>query len=242
MSIRDHIASLEELSALDAEIRHLDEQLNTDRESLAGLKQEVERLNERITADTATIAEMVHTRAEQSQEARQLLNQIEKSREKLTRARNEREQNAASRELEELRRLHKDREEEIGKLAILEAQAQKSKEEAEAERAKVIDELASIEAATSGRLAEVEKTRDERAAVRKDVAAKIPKPVLRRYDTIRRRKGVAIAATHDGTCLACQMAMPPQMFQRILRGDAMELCPHCQRILYYRAPLPKEES
>lgn len=241
MSIRDHIASLEELSALDAEIRQLDEQLNTDRESLAGLKQEVARLDQRIVADAGTIAEMGRTRNEQSAEARQLATQVEKSREKLARARNEREQNAASREQEELRRLHKDREEEIGKLAMLEAQAQKSKEEAEAERAKVLEQLSSIEAATSGRLAEVAKTREERLVVRKEVAAKIPKQVLSRYETIRKRKGLAIAATHDGTCLACRMAVPPQMFQRILRGDAMELCPHCQRILYYKAPPPKEE-
>ncbi len=242
MSIRDHIASLEELSALDAEIRHLDEQLTTDRDALAGTKQEIARLEERVASYSASIAEMGRARSEATQDARQLLTQVEKSREKLARARNEREQNAASREVEELRRLHKDREEEMGKLTMLEAQAQKSKEEAEAELAQKQEQLAALDASTTGKLSEVERTRDEKLVLRKDVAAKLPKGVLSRYDTIRRRKGVAIAATETGTCLACQMAVPPQLFQRILRGDAMELCPHCQRILYYKAPPPKPET
>ncbi len=242
MSIRDHIASLEELSALDAEIRHLDEQLTTDRDALAGIKQEIARLEERVASYSASIADMGRARGEATQDARQLSTQVEKSREKLGRARNEREQNAASREVEELRRLHKDREEEMGKLTMLEAQAQKSKEEAEAELAQKHEQLASMVESTTGKLAEAERARDEKLVLRKDAAAKLPKNVLSRYDTIRRRKGVAIAATETGTCLACQMAIPPQLFQRILRGDAMELCPHCQRILYYKAPPPKPET
>jgi hypothetical protein len=244
VSIRDHIASLEGLSALDADIRQLDEQLTLEREALASLKAELARLDEKIAADSGSIAEMGRARGELTTEARQMTAQVERSRDKLARARNEREQNAASRELEELRRLQKDREEEIGKLTMLETVAQKGKEEAEAERERVLEQLAASETNASGTLVEVERQRDAKLEERKVMAARIPKNVMSRYETIRKRKGIAIALTQDGTCLACRMSMPPQLFQRILRDEALELCPHCQRILYYKAPQapPKDEA
>jgi uncharacterized protein len=242
VSIREHIASLEELSTLDGEIRQLEEQLTQDREALASLKNDLAKLEERIAANTASITEMTHTRGELVQEARQMTLQVEKSREKLARARNEREQNAATRELEELRRLQKDREEEIGKLAMLEAAAQKSKEEAEAEQAKLHEQLSHTESSTCDKLGEIERQRNDKADARKRLAGRIPKNLLSRYEAIRKRRGVAIAMTQTGTCLACQMSLPPQLFQKILRDEAIETCPHCQRILYYRPAPPKDES
>lgn len=242
MSIREHIAYLENLSALDAEIRQLDEQLNHDREALAALKQDLARLEERIASDTSSISEMARMRGELTQEARQMAAQAEKSREKLARARNEREQNAASRELEELRRLQKDREEEVSKLTTLEAAAHKSKDEAEGDRARLLEQLTANESSISSRLVQVDQDKNAKIETRKQVASKIPKNLSNRYDAIRKRRGVAIAVTHDGTCLACRMSLPPQLFQRILRDEAIETCPYCQRILYHKPPPEKDET
>ncbi len=240
MSIREHIVFLEQLSSLDGEISKLQEQLAQDRDALASLKKELAKLDERIATDTASITEMGHTRGELVHEARQMTAQVEKSREKLARARNEREQNAATRELEELRRLQKDREEEIGKLAMLEAAAQKSKEEAEAERGRLLEQLSSNESTTHNELASLERQKNGKADERKQLAQRIPKSLLSRYEAIRKRRSVAIAMTQTGTCLACQMSLPPQLFQRILRDEAIELCPHCHRILYYKPPQKDE--
>ena len=57
---------------------------------------------------------MDKTRTELLAELRQMTQQIDRSREKLSRSRNERESNAAQREVEELRKLHRDREEDLG--------------------------------------------------------------------------------------------------------------------------------
>jgi hypothetical protein len=59
---------------------------------------------------------MDKTRGELIQDVRNMSQQLEHSREKLSRSRTERESNAAQRELEELRKLVRDREDEIGKL------------------------------------------------------------------------------------------------------------------------------
>jgi predicted nucleic acid-binding Zn-ribbon protein len=32
------------------------------------------------------------------------------------------------------------------------------------------------------------------------------------------------------------MRLPPMLFQKLMRGDAFEQCPSCNRILYYEPP------
>ena len=242
MSIQEQIACLEELSALDEQIRVVDDVLNKDRSALSEKREEIARLEERIATDEQSISEMAKARADLVQEVRQVTTQVDKSREKLSRARNERETNAVTRELEELRRIQKDREEEIGKLQMLETQALKSKDEAEAARSEVWQQLESTEGATSKKLDEVEGDKASMLARRKELAQKLPRQILSRYDMIRKRRGIAIAATSDGTCQACHMAVPPQLFQKILRLERLEQCPHCQRILYYKPEAPEPEA
>lgn len=239
MSIQEHIACLEVLSALDEEIRSIDEKLNKDRGALSEKKEELARLEERIAADDQSILEMSKARSDLVLEVRQVVSQVDKSREKLSRARNERETNAVTRELEELRRIQKDREEEIGKLQMLETQALKSKEEAEASRAALADQLGSTEGAVSKDLQTIEADRAAMLEKRQGLIGKLPRQILSRYDLIRKRRGVAIASTSDGICKACHMAAPPQLFQKILRNENLEQCPHCQRILYYKPEEPE---
>lgn len=68
---------------------------------------------------------------------------------------------------------------------------------------------------------------------RAKVVAKLPLSLYRRYESIRTRRPVAIARTHDGTCLECHLSVPPAMFQKMRRQEEFEQCPNCRRILYY---------
>ena len=58
-------------------------------------------------------------------------------------------------------------------------------------------------------------------------------PLLRRYEAVLKKKGSAIARTTDGDCQACHVALPPQLFQKVLRRETFEECPMCHRILYF---------
>ena len=77
---------------------------------------------------------MERTRNDLSGELRQMSRQIERSREKLSRCRTEREANAAQRELEELRKLYRDREQDIERLEALIGQAREESLNVNSER------------------------------------------------------------------------------------------------------------
>ena len=61
-----------------------------------------------------------------------------------------------------------------------------------------------------------------------------------RYEKVRKaRRGIGIAEALEGRCSVCNMAMRPQFFQDLKRGDQVMSCESCLRILYF---LPQTAS
>jgi hypothetical protein len=64
--------------------------------------------------------------------------------------------------------------------------------------------------------------------------------LLSKYDRIKKsKKGLAVAECHDGVCMGCHMHIQPQLYNELVRGDRLIICPSCPRILYAR---PGEET
>lgn len=73
----------------------------------------------------------------------------------------------------------------------------------------------------------------KRTKTRESLATDLPASLLRKYQTLfKRRGGLALALASNGACLGCNMALPPQQFNRLLRATDLQTCPHCNRILY----------
>jgi predicted nucleic acid-binding Zn-ribbon protein len=236
LSIAEQINSLEELAKVDAELRIYDDQLNQERSALDALKGQLQKLEDKLKTDRASVLTLDKSRNDFVTEVRTMMQQIEHSREKMNRSRNEREANAAQRELEELRKLVRDREEEIGKLTTDGDAIRLTIETTEGEAKKITDELGSREGDIHSRLGDVEQQRAKRLVDREGWVKKLPPVLYRRYDMIRQKRGTGIAQTSDGTCKACNMALPPQLFHRLRREPLIEQCPSCNRIIYFVQP------
>jgi uncharacterized protein len=37
----------------------------------------------------------------------------------------------------------------------------------------------------------------------------------------------------SGTCGGCHMTIPPQLYNILIRGNSIESCPNCHRIIYW---------
>lgn len=63
----------------------------------------------------------------------------------------------------------------------------------------------------------------------------LPKTTSAMYKRIvsRIRDGVAMAEARNGACMACYMALRPQVMSEVRRGDEVITCDNCNRILYY---------
>ncbi|MGA7826057.1 MAG: C4-type zinc ribbon domain-containing protein [Geobacteraceae bacterium] len=73
------------------------------------------------------------------------------------------------------------------------------------------------------------------SAARDETAKAVAPSMMKRYETLReKRQGVAIAEAKGGSCLGCNMNLPPQLFNSLFKEDTYVTCPHCQRLLYMR--------
>jgi predicted nucleic acid-binding Zn-ribbon protein len=236
LSIPDQIRALEKLAQIDAELKEIQDQLSQERSTLDGLKSAIAKLDEKLAIDRASMAAMDKTRSELMLDVRNMSMQVEHSREKLSRSRTERESNAAQRELEELRKLMRDREDEIGRLNIDAEAARVQIETTEGEHARIVADLGAREGDINSSLATEEGKASAKRAEREAAIKALPPQLYRRYETIRSKRGAALARTTDGTCKACHMSLPPQLFHRLRREPTLEQCPSCNRLIYFAPP------
>lgn len=241
-TLQPQIDALERLATLDAELKLLEDDLSSERETLSTKKEHLASLEEKLTGVTKSVEDMDRMRGELVQELRQMSLQIDKSREKMARCRSEREANAVQRELEELRKLYRDREIEIEKVTALADQARGEIESLTKERDALSSELGSNAGEVASRLSGVEEETRAKQAARKELVSAVQPALYRRYELVRKRRGTALAFTNEGTCSACHMLLPPMMFQQLMRGEDFGQCPSCNRILYFRAEAPVEEE
>lgn len=242
MSIAQQIEILERLVEIDTQIKEVSQGIEGKKGEISGVRSEMSELEERLGTDRNSVAEMDRTRGELLQEVRQVSGQIERSRERLGRARNEREVQAAERELDELRKIQRDREEEIRKLSELADQARQSITDSETRVGELSAQLEGSLEGTNQSIDELKARLEELTAKRKDVAATLPSLVFRRYERLASRGRNPVAKTHDGTCLGCFVKLPPMMFHTMLSRTQFEECPNCHRIIYYEPPASEEKE
>jgi predicted nucleic acid-binding Zn-ribbon protein len=234
VTMKVQIEALEELAALDAQLRDLTERFSKEQKSLNDKKAVAKSLEERLSRGKQSLEEMEKARGDLVGELRQMGIQVERSREKLARCRTEREANAAQREVEELRKLYRDREIDLEKLDGLLQQGRGEFEQVTEQHGTVSGDLGSSESDSMNRIATSEEELVRKQADREAIVQRIKPDLYRRYEMIRKRKGTALAWTRDGTCSACHIRLQPMLFQKLLRADEFGQCPSCNRILYFR--------
>ena len=72
---------------------------------------------------------------------------------------------------------------------------------------------------------------------KKALLDKLPAAVIKRYEVIANKRqgvGVAIISVKDD-CDACHRAVPPQLVIQIMKGQVVESCPACNRLLVHHS-------
>ena len=83
-----------------------------------------------------------------------------------------------------------------------------------------------------GKLGEAEGQVKALEGRRSSVAEAVDPTLLRRYETIRKKKLPAIVGVVAGTCQGCNMNVPPQLYNQLRTSLGTDVCPSCNRIIY----------
>lgn len=239
--MRDQLKLLEELQRHDARMQELEGVMKELPQKLTAAETAISELERLLARERSELNDTEAFRKSQEDDQREAEQLLTKAKAKLSQVKNLRESNAVQRELETTRRQIDSRDEEVQKLAAALSQQRDKITEHEATLVQEREALVGQREAVSKRLSEIESQIVE-AKVAREATAKLVRPdVLRKYGTIRMRRGMAVVAVKDGTCRGCNMNIPPQLYNVLQRGSSLELCPNCNRIIYW-AKLLEEAS
>jgi predicted nucleic acid-binding Zn-ribbon protein len=231
--VLEQLAALAKIADIDSEALRSDLELKEIPARIAELDGDVRRLGEMLEAERNELKEADSLLAAQEEELQNQSQALARSKAKGARARNMRETDAVERELDVIRRSMKDREEERETLKAAIEKRRGSAGKHEKELAELERFAAEEKQKAEARMGELRAILDRVMAGRRELAAKLPADVLRRYELIRdKRAGVGAVPVKNGICTGCNTSLRPNQVIAVLRGETFEQCPRCQRLLF----------
>ncbi len=231
--MRDQLKLLEELQRHDAKIQELDRARKALPEKLDGLRADLKKVEAMLAREHEELDEHDRWRREREEELRQRADQVAKAKAKLGQVKTSKEYNLGQNEMEASRKM----------AAETEVSLSQANEAAEAKRKTLVTHEADVEKmrehvrgeeADAARRGEALTAEIDGLKGAREAAAHAVRPdVLKKYNAIQMRRGLAVVAVKDGTCSGCRMRIPPQLFNILQRGNSVELCPTCNRIIYW---------
>jgi predicted nucleic acid-binding Zn-ribbon protein len=104
------------------------------------------------------------------------------------------------------------------------------------------EEMALEEKAISAKVATLERKIRSGEKGRQTKTKGLDPIFMRRYQRIRKRFKNAVVTAKNGTCLGCNVNVPPQVYIDLLKGQEIMNCPNCQRIMVNSAAVEPDKK
>lgn len=206
-------AAPKEVEELEAAHGELDQKRVTHLEKLEYLRAQEKRMTQEIDEDTL---------------------KIKKSKNKLMMVGNTREYHAMMREMDNLDKLNRMREEERTTLMEELSAQEAALKEIEDELSGLQNDLDAKRNSLAKRTKETEQLLADLNHKRQFAGKTVPPPILARYEFIRSRlPHPVIVPVEQGVCDGCHISIPPQSFIELQKGQQILSCPNCQRLIYW---------
>ena len=222
-------------------LQKVDDAIHAMKNELEQAPLEVRTLEQRFTAleeqRVKLLDKLEHLQEQQKRLALEIEDdaaRIKKSKSKLMQVGNTREYHAMLREMDNMEKSNRSREEE--KLTLHEALQIENTNLAEVSgiyenvQTELEEKRSTLQTRMSVAQEQLNILQKERAAA----GLEIPSPVFSRYEFIRNRLAhPVIVPVNQGVCSGCHIAVPPQTFIELQRGQQILSCPNCQRLIYW---------
>jgi predicted nucleic acid-binding Zn-ribbon protein len=229
-----------ELQRFDARIQEVQGSIRALPEKLQPAKNDLAKLEALLQQEKDGLARTEQWKRDQEGTLRDEDEGIKKAKVKLQASKNSKDYAAANRELEYKRRTTSEREEELLKVIDALETTKKSVTDHEQDVAKLRAHIEEEEREIAGKVAALQAEVDAAMGERNQLAANVEKSLLKRYDLVQSRRGIAVVPVVAGACQGCHMSLPPQLVNTVARKSSIENCPRCQRLIYVESMLKEE--
>lgn len=238
--MKEEIVKLINLQEIDSEIAGFDTDIAKKQQIIADREQSIQEKKEAITGCQEKTEALLQQQRDTNAEHEDAGTRIKDRQNKMMQVQTSREHQALLKEIEENKKLLKETEESV--LQIMEQIEAVKVEAAElenlcsGEKELLEEETVAVEK----EIKKIDTTRKKVANKRTALSEDLKATSLKRYNKLLiKRDGLGVVPTIERVCQGCFMTVPPQQFNEIRKGDKLNVCPNCQRILYYKV---KEEE
>jgi predicted nucleic acid-binding Zn-ribbon protein len=229
----EKLKSLLELQAIDIRFDEIVKEKEQAPKEIKKLKIELDLLKGSMDKDLRTIEELKKERRAVERELEEVELKIKKSRSKLDEVRSNKEYQAVLKEIEDLKELNSNKEEIVIKwMEDIEIQEKECGENdiRWKESQQVYDKQ---NEQCSKRMKELDKETESLVEERTKLSQKVDKDLLKGYEGLRNNlKGMVVVSAIEAVCQGCHLGIPPQQYNNLIKGESLQNCPHCNRIIY----------
>lgn len=233
-----------DLQSVDQRIAELQKEIAALPRHLAEIEKALDSHNRRLEADRAALAANQKERKRLEGDVQMQEQKISKLKSQMLEAKTNEQYRAFQHEIEfcenEIRKYEDRILELMAESEPLEKNVKAAEEALRQERAQVEAEKARVTARTAADKQQLEQLKLQR----EQISQQVKPALLNAYQRISKRwntTNVAVEA-NEGRCTACHLALRPQFFQDLRKGDQVMFCESCGRILYYHPTIVVDEQ
>lgn len=232
-NLKEQIKLLVELQGLDTQIFRLEDRLQAIPDEIARREAEFKEKSANLKRLEDELKALVVRRKEREGDLEAKEGSIKKYQQQLNQVKTNKEYSALQDEIGRVKADSSIVEEDILKIFdSIDAenkQIVKEKEFLKDEEAKFAEEKKKFNEEAAAAKAELDGLKTQRA----DLAAKIDKNILKKYDRIvKSKEGLAVVTIVNETCQGCFSRLPPQVVNEVKMNNELIFCDSCTRILY----------
>ncbi len=243
VSVKEQIALLVELQEVDMTTLRLREQKSQLPEIPAAVKRVIEQAQKTLTEATHLQKETQATWKNLESELEFQEASIQKSKGRLNELKTNKEYQAHLFEIELASKKRGQVEEQLllimDRAEAVDQQVLNAKEETARQETALAATLIKVEASE----ADIDRELEILSQSHERLAKQLDEKLLAEYEQVRSSgSDRPMVPIQGGTCSGCQLQVPPQLVSEVRRGEALHVCSHCQRFLFWPPDAPDEKG
>ena len=230
--MQEHIESLQKLQIVDLRIRELTEGLQKYPSEINDLKKDLLEKEESINLKETNLNDLKAQRDSLESSLRSNQESIKKSEERLFAIKTHKEYEALQKEITDTRKENLEIEDKTISVMTEIEETETALSEEKGSYGSLKEQYAQEIAEKEKKIEELEISRKPAEMDKSEILSTIDPKILPLYEKIFNRNGRALALAENEKCTSCNINIPPQLYNEILKRIKLVQCPNCKKILY----------